>query len=88
MTPALPPSRDPQQLRRWLQQHLLLGLLQLACAVAAVFSVMLTTPETLAGVHPVTWLLVAALIVVSAVRLALYFARGRPNARWLEDSDQ
>ena len=88
MRPAPPPSRDPRQLRRWLQQHLLLGLLQLVCAVAAVFSVVLTTPETLATVHPLTWLLAAALVAVSAVRFGLYFARGRPNAQWLEDSEQ
>lgn len=88
MTPAPAPSRDPQQVRRWLQQHLLLGVLQLACAVAAVFSVVLTGPQTLAAVPPLTWLLAAALVVVSAVRLALYFARGRPNAAWLEDSNE
>jgi uncharacterized membrane protein HdeD (DUF308 family) len=88
MTPTLPPDSDPRQRRRWFQQHLLLGLLQLACAVAAVFSLVLTAPESLAGVHLLTWLLAAALVVVSAVRLILYFARGRPTARWLEDSDQ
>jgi len=35
-----------------------------------------------------TWLLAAALIIVSAVRFALYFARGRPNTSWLEDSNE
>ena len=79
-----PPPADPRLRRRWVQQHLLLGVLQLVLALAAMFSVVLAGTTDLDGVTPFTWLLVAVLVVVSVVRLGLYFARGRPSPRWLE----
>ena len=46
--------------------------------------VVLTGADDLSQVNPVTWVLVGALAVASAVRLALYLARGRPRVQWLE----
>ncbi len=85
---STPSSRpDRVQLRRWVIQHLLLGVAQLVLAVAAMFSVVLGGTTTLADVSPITWLLVTALVVVSVARLGLYFARGRPSTRWLEPEE-
>ncbi len=81
------PRPDRVQLRRWLIQHLLLGVAQLVLAVAAMFSVVLSGTTDLAGVNPITWLLVAGLIGVSLVRFGLYFVRGRPSTRWLEQEE-
>ena len=67
-----------------MQQHLLLGVLQLVLALA-MFSVVLAGTTDLAGVTPLTWLLVAALVLVSVLRLGLYIARGRPSPRWLDE---
>ena len=83
--PATPPN--PAQVRRWLTQHVLLGLLQLVCAIAALFSVVLAGTTDLSQVNVVTWLLVAAFVVVSAVRFGLFFARGRPSWSWLEQEE-
>lgn len=82
-----PPPRDPRLLRRWLQQHLLLGVAQLVLALAAVLSIVLAGTTDLDDTTPLTWLLVAALLVVSAVRLGLYWRRGRPSTRWLEPDE-
>jgi hypothetical protein len=70
-----------------LAQHLLLGVLQLVLALAAVFSIVLAGTTDLAGLTPVTWLLLAALAAVSILRLGLYIARGRPSPRWLEPDE-
>jgi hypothetical protein len=82
-----PPPRDPHLRRRWLVQHLLLGVAQLVLALAAVLSIVLAGTTDLDAVTPVTWLLIAALAVVSVARLGLYFARGRPSTRWLEPDE-
>jgi hypothetical protein len=82
-----PPPADLALRRRWVVQHLLLGLLQLGLAVAAVLSIVLAGTTDLAQVTPITWLLVAALAVVSVARFGLYFARGRPNPKWLEPEE-
>jgi O-antigen/teichoic acid export membrane protein len=68
-------------------QHLLLGVAQLILALAAVLSIVLAGTTDLDAVTPFTWLLIAALVVVSIVRLGLYFARGRPSTRWLEPDE-
>jgi hypothetical protein len=81
------PPADPRLRRRWVQQHLLLGVAQLGLAVAAMFSVVLAGTTDLADITPLTWLLVAALIGVSLVRLVLYVRRGRPSPRWLEPEE-
>jgi hypothetical protein len=86
--PVAPPSNpDSTQVRRWLQQHIMLGLLQLAGALLLVFSIVLTSPGDLGHVSPVTWLVLVALLAVSALRVGLFLARGRPNWRWLERED-
>ncbi len=82
-----PPPRDPHLRRRWLLQHLLLGVAQLVLALAVVFSIVLAGTTDLDAVTPFTWLLIAALAVVSVARLGLYLARGRPSTRWLEPDE-
>jgi hypothetical protein len=52
-----------------------------------VLSIVLAGTTDLDAVTPVTWLLIAALAVVSVARLGLYFARGRPSTRWLEPDE-
>ena len=85
---AIPPAgRDPATVRRWLQQHLLLGLLQLAVAVAALFSWVLDGSTDPARVSPLTWLLLAVLVAVSIWRYERWFRRGRPGWQWLEGRD-
>jgi hypothetical protein len=85
---AAPPALDPQQVRHWLTQHVLLGLAQLICAVAALFSIVLSGAANLQQVNPISWLLVAAFVVVTVVRFGLFFKRGRPSWSWLEQEDK